>query len=214
MKKLFLFFLFCCFWRQLLCQNMALQNGDLLFQIGRSSDLTDAISASTATDERYNYTHVGIVCIEHDSIFVIEATPPCVSKTPLSVFLNNSAFVNEKPLVAVARLNRHTQRLVDLTAIVKKAHLYLGQPYDYIYSPNNEAYYCSELVYLCYCTKKHNKPIFKTIPMTFKNKNNDFSHWIEHFAFYNAPIPEGEQGTNPQQLSRSKKIQVVFRFFD
>ncbi|MBO4739865.1 MAG: hypothetical protein J5606_09960 [Bacteroidales bacterium] len=212
MKRYCLFFLLLIIGVHLVGQNHWLKNGDLLFQVNVSSALSDAIAASTTDQTNITYTHVGIVCRENDTVFVIEATTPCVVKTPLDSFLNNSAFVNGKPLVAVARLKPRVSKHVDLNGIVQKAYSYIGCPYDYVYTADNNAYYCSELVYVCYIDKKQ-KPIFNTIAMTFKEGNHDSSYWTAHFAAYNTPVPEGQQGTNPQQLSQSKKIHFVFRFF-
>ncbi len=212
MKRYCLFFLLIMLGFRLVGQNHLLKNGDLLFQVNASSALSDAIAASTTARTNITYTHVGIVCIENDSVFVIEATTPCVVRTPLDSFLNNSAFVNGKPLVAVARLKSRVSKHVDLNGIVQKASSYIGCPYDYVYAADNNAYYCSELVYVCY-TDKRQKPVFNTIAMTFKEGDHDSSYWIAHFAAYNVPIPEGEQGSNPQQLSQSEKIYFVFRYF-
>jgi len=39
------------------------------------------------------------------------------------------------------------------------------------------------------------------------------TYWTEHFKQYNAVIPENQQGSNPADLSKSDKIEIVYRYF-
>ncbi|MDR1197588.1 MAG: hypothetical protein LBK94_01055 [Prevotellaceae bacterium] len=190
----------------------SLQSGDLLFQAGKSTALSDAIAQVTSGADSVNYTHVGIVSIENDKIFVIEATTPKVRKVIIDSFLNDARKIDGKPIVAVGRLQSKYFDIIPQA--IKNAEAYIGKPYDYVYSPDNDEYYCSELVYLAFKNKK-GKPIFKAKKMTFcDDKGNMTAEWIRHFAKYNAPIPAGRQGTNPGDMSKSKEITIIYRYFD
>jgi uncharacterized protein YycO len=190
----------------------SLKSGDLLFQVGKSTTLSDAIAQVTSGADSVNYTHVGIVSIENDEIFVIEATSPKVRKVSIDTFLNNSRKMNGKPIVAVGRLQSKYFDIIPQS--IKNAETYLGKPYDYVYSPNNDEYYCSELVYFAFKNKK-GKPVFKAKKMTFcDDKGNMTAAWIQHFAKYKTPIPEGRKGTNPGDMSKSKEITILYRYFD
>ncbi|MDR0421151.1 MAG: hypothetical protein LBH30_06870 [Prevotellaceae bacterium] len=211
MKKIILFIvLFVC--TANVFAQFKLQSGDLLFQAGKSTSLADAIAEVTSGIDSVNYTHVGIVSVENDKIFVIEATTPKVRKVSIDTFLNDARKINGKPIVAAGRLQSKYFDIIPQA--IKNAETYLGKPYDYVYSPDNDEYYCSELVYLAFKNKR-GKPIFKAKKMTFcDEQGNMTATWIKHFEKYNAPIPEGRKGTNPGDMSKSKEITILYRYFD
>ena len=188
-----------------------LQTGDLLFQVGKSSELNEAIAGVTTGESHIHYTHVGIVSVENDTVFVIEATIPEVCMTPLDSFLFRSAYLAEKPVVAVGRLKQEYRETIS-QAIVRAKKL-LGKPYDYIYSPDNDAFYCSELVTHSFLNRQ-NRPVFEPVNMNFRDADGNMpAYWIEHFEKYNAEIPENCPGSNPGDLSQSDKIEIVYRYF-
>jgi len=183
------------------------QTGDLLFQVGSSSGMNDAIATATGQETHIPYTHVGIIYVENDTVFVIEATSPEVTKTLLDAFLLRSAHVDGKPVVTVRRLIEEYREIIP-QAIVRAKSL-LGKPYDYIFSPDNDAYYCSELVLVSFLNR-HGEPIFETISMNFRDADGNLpAFWIEHFEKHNAEIPENRPGSNPVDLSKSDKIEIV-----
>ncbi len=88
----------------------------------------------------------------------------------------------------------------------------MGRPYDNFFTPNDDKYYCSELVYECFM--QNGMPIFESKAMTFKDSSGKTNPlWIEHFEKHNQPIPEGEQGTNPGDMSKSENLRFVWRYF-
>ena len=192
-------------------ENFHFQTGDLLFQVGRSSELNEAIAGVTFGENNIHYTHVGIAFVENETVFVIEAVPPEVCKTLLDTFLLRSANLAEKPIVAVGRLKQeYCETIPQAIVFAKKL---LGKPYDYIYSPDNDAYYCSELVTLSFLDSQ-NMPIFESVNMNFRDANGNLpTYWIEHFEKHNAVIPENCPGSNPGDLSKSDKIEIVYRYF-
>jgi uncharacterized protein YycO len=202
-------FLFCACTTSV--EHFRFQTGDLLFQVGKSSELSKAIAEATSGESCVHYTHVGIVIVENDTVYVIEATPPKVCKTLLDTFLLRSANVTEKPIVSVGRLKKEYRKAIP-QAVVRAKKL-LGKPYDYVYSPDNDAYYCSELVTLSFLNKQ-DLPIFETVSMNFRDTDGNLpTYWIEHFEGHNAVIPENRMGSNPGDLSKSDKIKIVYRYF-
>lgn len=194
-------------------QKNILQNGDLLFIVNKSSDFTDAIVASTAKKQSLPYTHVGIVYIDNDSVFVIEATPPLVCKTYIADFVKDIAKdATGKYLASLARVKKKYQYL--LPTALQKANLCISKPYDYLFSPSDSSFYCSELVWYCY-RLKNGKPMFKQKIMSFKGVNSSVSdEWIEYFARHNATVPQSEYGTNPVDMSQSNKIKIIALFYE
>lgn len=90
----------------------------------------------------------------------------------------------------------------------------LGKKYDFLFLPDNDDYYCSEIIWLAF-RKPNGKPIFESSPMSFKDKSSGemSPYWVEHFKRRNAEIPEGVDGTNPGDMSRSKAIRMVHYYF-
>ena len=191
-------------------QTFSFQNGDILFQVNPTNTFTQAIKAATTNENVCPYTHVGMVVIENETVYVIEATSPRVGKIILDTFLANSLFVDGKPIVTVARLKPRYRKYI--SSAIKNAYLLIGKNYDYVFYPDNDAYYCSELIYSCFLNNKGN-PLFKAIPMTFKDSTGQTAKaWIEHFNKYKTAIPEGFPGTNLVEMYTSKIIKSVYFF--
>ena len=74
---------------------------------------------------------------------------------------------------------------------------YLNEPYDHLYL-GKKGYYCSNLV-----NKIFN--LIKEHPLVFEDKK----YWQEYYQKYNMDIPDNILGTNPNSLSKSKKIKRI-----
>jgi hypothetical protein len=119
--------------------------------------------------------------------------------------------VKGKPIAAVGRLKQEYRE--HITQALAHAENLLGKPYDYVYSPDNDAYYCSELVMLSFLDIQ-NMPIFEPVRMNFRGADGKIpTYWIEYFEKFNSEIPENCLGSNPGSLSKSDKIEIVFRYF-
>ena len=211
MRYLIFLFIFLFYICTVSAENFHLQTGDLLFQVGKSSELNKAISEVTFGENAIHYTHVGIVYVENDTVFVIEAIPPEVRKTLLDTFLLRSAHLNGNPIVTVGRLKQEYSETIPQA--ITRAKKMLGKPYDYIYSHDNDAYYCSELITFSFIDSE-NAPIFELVSMNFRDTDGNLPvYWIEHFEKYNAVIPENFPGSNPCDLSKSDKIEIIYRYF-
>lgn len=189
-----------------------LETGDLLFQVNGQSAYTEAIRNVTTGIDWLEFTHVGAVCIEDGKIYVLEAIPYGVVKSPIETFFRQSLMSDGKPVVVVGRLKPRLRRCIPQAMDRIKA--LLGKRYDFVFDPDDDDYYCSELIQACYL-KPNGKPIFRSAPMTFRDKNSGEVSplWIEHFKRFDCKIPEGVPGTNPGDMSRSRKIRIVHRYF-
>lgn len=110
------------------------QDGDVVLQASQSQR-----SALIRRASRSPYSHVGVVEVSKDGVFVIEAVQP-VSRTPLAAWVKRG----EGSWVTVLRpkdLDARARRRV--VAAAKKE---LGKPYDAKYRWDDERLYCSELV--------------------------------------------------------------------
>ncbi len=213
MRKILIFiFLIISFTKLNAESNFKLETGDLLFQVNGRSSYTDAIRNVTNGIEGVEYTHVGVVYVDSSGVYVLEAIPFGVVKTPLKSFMHQSMKTDEGVMVSVGRLKKRYRGAIP-GAIDKRMTL-LGKRYDFLFDPNDDDYFCSELVEVSYL-KKNGKPIFKANPMTFKDKKTGITSqlWINHFKMHKEPIPEGVYGTNPGDMSHSKSIEIIYNYF-
>jgi hypothetical protein len=194
--------------------SFSLQSGDIIFQESCSGDLGEAIKdVTTSGIEDYRLTHVGMVWVDEatDSIFVLEATHPRVSKTPLSDYLYPKGKC--APRSVVGRLKEHFRPLIP--SAIEEGKKLIGKDYDDDFDLKNDKYYCSEFVYLVLLKANHEVPVFALNIMTFKSKENgEFSpNWVTHFQKLGIPIPEGEYGINPGAMSRQTDVIDIVHFY-
>ena len=179
-----------------------------MFQDLDCGPLCDAIEEVTTGYNGSNFSHIGVVAKNSKNKFiVIEAISKGVSCTPIDTFLNRSFNSKGKPKVVVGRLKNRYKKYI-LNAITMALRL-KGKPYDNIFTMNDSAYYCSELIYRIF--SYNNKPIFHLSKMTFKDPKTKttFSAWKKYYKNLKVNIPEGKLGINPGSISRSKAIDIV-----
>lgn len=180
------------------CARNPLQPGDLLFQAGEGG-MPMAIESATGGV----FSHVGILGESLKDVW--EAVPEeGVRNVPLQQFLEEASLdAVGKPYVRVYRAP------CDWEDVLVRLKALKGRPYDKAFLPGDDALYCSELVYECY-RDSTGKPLFSTIPMTFKGEDGVMvPYWVSHYAELGVAIPEGEPGTNPNDLSRSPLLTPV-----
>lgn len=180
------------------------QTGDLLFQNLDCGELCDAIEKVTMGYQNQSFSHIGLIYIEHDSVFVIEAIGKDVHLSTIQEFLDRS----KHPIVQ-ARLKSDYQRLIPKAiefSLAQKGVLY-DEPFIY----NNGKYYCSELIYDAFLNANNRQPFFTLEPMTFKLPGTDlfFPVWKSYYEQLGLPIPEGYPGINPGGISRSEKLNII-----
>ena len=109
-----------------------LHTGDLLFQAGKNTEMTGAITAATGEEGPLNFSHVGIAVTGNGADSVLEATTDGgVRLTLLEEFLGRSAKIGGRPAVVAMRL----KDTAGIAAAVRRARSFLGVPYDYSFRP-------------------------------------------------------------------------------
>jgi hypothetical protein len=194
-------------------QKFRLQNGDLLFQDLDCGEMCEAIESVTTGYKNSDFSHVGIVKVNPDGeILVLEAIGPDVHFTPLENFLNRQLDAVKKPKVAVGRLRKPYQHLVP-AALISGEKL-LHKPYDDVFALNNDAYYCSELVYQIFKSANQGQEIFPLYPMTYiaPGTDNIMPLWVEYFQKLQARVPQNDPGLNPGGISCSNKLKIYFPY--
>lgn len=190
-----------------------LREGDLLFQDLDGSPFCDAVEKVTEGYRGANMSHVGIAVRGADGqMAVIEAVSEGVCVTPLAAFLDRSRDAHGSPKVLAGRLKRKHRAAIG--PAVARARSLAGKPYDQVFDLENDSYYCSELVYLCFLKAGTSEPLFALQPMTFVDPDTGdlFPLWADYFAELGQPVPQGNPGTNPGAVSRADAVRIVHAY--
>ncbi|MBR6869396.1 MAG: hypothetical protein IKM93_06240 [Bacteroidales bacterium] len=186
-----------------------IETGDLLFfgipmNYGEEG-MSGAIAAATADGDSVNFIHTAILEVDDlGQVWVIDATiAHGVDRHPLDTLFEN--FVLHRggpPTIEVMRLKDNSQA----KAFVEVSKGFLGEAYDNYFLEGNGLHYCTELVYDSY-VRADGTRCFDRIPMNFKNQKGEMpAYWTNIFALLGQPIPQGQPGTNPQQMHASPNL--------
>ena len=183
-----------------------LQEGDLLFQDLDSSPLCDAIELVTPGYKDANFSHIGLVVLDNDTLKVLEAIPPKVVLTDMKSFFNRSFDQEGRSKIIVGRLKDKFQHTIKDAIIYAKRKIEMK--YDEVFLMNNNSYYCSELIFEAF----EKDSIFKLKPMTFLHPetNDTLTVWKNYYSELGIKIPQNEAGINPGIMSLSEKIEMIY----
>lgn len=185
-----------------------LQEGDLLFQDLNCGELCDAIEAVTEGVNGQDFSHCAMVIREGDSLQVVEAIGSKVQVNSIQKFFARSGDTLTIKNIVVGRVKQPYIDLIPQAAANAKE--LIGQPYDDAFLPNNNKWYCSEVLYEAF-RKASSTEFFELTPMTFKNPQTQdyFPAWVSYYKDLNTEIPEAILGLNPGSISRSDKIEII-----
>lgn len=178
--------------------------GDFLFLDLDCGPLCDAIEAVTQGYEGQSFSHVGMVVLKNDSVYILEAIGKAVVLTPVARFLTYSS----KPAWHF-RLKDSLQHLIQPSLAF--AQQKIGLPYDDAFLPNNGKYYCSELIYDAFQAAGPAQNPFRLEPMEYRKPGTTeiFPVWKAYFEKRGMAVPQGLPGCNPGGLSRSTALFLV-----
>ena len=182
-----------------------LKVGDILFQDLDSSPICDAIELVTPGYNGANFSHIGLIVSDNDTLKVLESIPPKVILTKLDNFLNRSFDQNGDPKVIVGRLTKDFSYSIENAVSFSKSQL--NKEYDDVFLINNNKYYCSELIYEAFLKDS----IFQLQPMTFLHPKtmDTISTWKDYYSELRVKIPQNKLGINPGIMSLSDKIKII-----
>ncbi len=170
--------------------------GDLLFC---AKEASNPITEVTQGVSGMKIDHVAIVHKQVNKTYALEAIHKGVTLTPID------SFMARRETVVAARLCD----TLGVAQSVERALSFLGRPYDFNFMPSDSAFYCSELVQKNY-RYSDGQLVFKPIAMSFHDKTGKITdYWKEYYGRQGLTVPEGEPGSNPGDLSRSKAIQIL-----
>lgn len=186
-----------------------LNNGDILFVEYIDSEISGAINRVTQTERANNYSHVGIVELDSYGVaWLIHAAPEAgVERIELSKYVEREQ--EDLSQIDIYRLKQKHQRLVP-EAIVK-AKQYVGLPYNFSYIPNEQEFYCSDLIQRIFAQND----VFNLEPMTFVNPQTGSidQTWLDYYGKLGVEVPEGLPGCNPNGLAGSENIDFIAVYF-
>ena len=209
MKNHFFITLFCSILlSSCLQKKIELQEGDLLFQDLDSSPLCDAIELVTPGYKDANFSHIGLVVLDNDTLKILEAIPPKVVLTDMKSFFSRSYDAEGKSKIIAGRLKDEFQYTIKNAIIYAKSKV--GIEYDEAFIMNNNLYYCSELIFEAF----EKDSIFKLKPMTFLHPetNDTLIVWKNYYSKLGLTIPQNEPGINPGTMSLSNKIEIIYSY--
>lgn len=181
----------------------SLKDADLLF-IAQGEP--NAITEVTQGVEGLKIDHVGIYIRIDTAEFVLEARPPAVMLTSLRDFKNRVKAQDPHARIIVGRVVTEFNSEVS----IRRAMAYIGRKYDFLYLPDDKELYCSELVQKSFVDAQ-GKLLFNPIPMTFRDKTGKIPEvFVNMYKQKNMPVPEGEPGSNPGELSRRPQLQIGY----
>ncbi len=174
----------------LLSSCQTLKTGDLLFHVAESGNaITDVTSGMI--------DHVAVY-LGNDS--VVEAVGRGVVITPLD------SLRKQKGHYVIGRVSN-----LNAKASTEQALSFVGRSYDWLYLPDNDDIYCSELVLLSYIDR-NGRPLFTPIPMSFHDASGRITdYWTKFYARHQMEVPEGLPGSNPSELSRRPIVHMKGR---
>ena len=206
MRKSFKPFFFLSLLLILSCSNKnELKDGDLLFIAKNDSNLEKAITGVTQVQPGTLYSHIAIVQVTPDTIWVWDASPEHGTRK-----LELSSFIREQN-ADIHHYRIKKEYLKDIRNIWHLAEKMQGKPYNFSYQMNDTSYYCSDFIYRLF----PNDSIFTLNPMTFKNpQTGKFdTTWVEYYHKLGIKIPESELGCNPNGFAANDKLDYLGKLY-
>ena len=165
-----------------------IQTGDLLFvELPVDYDLID--TNYVATSDEMNLIHVAILENSNDTIYVIDATFAYgVDRHPIDTFYAQYTLRDGSlPKLEVRRLKDNAMA----EKYVENAKQYLGAAYDVDFAPDNDMYYCSELVGLAYLDAEGN-PMFPLCETDMTSSDGSIPrYWTQLCDMAGIDLPHG-----------------------
>lgn len=115
------------------------ETGDIIFQTSKSAQ-SKVIQKATHSP----YSHMGMIVNKQGQPWVLEAIQP-VKYTPFKQWIDrgvNRAYVVKRYQTGLTQSQQNK--------LVKNAEAYLNKPYDIYFEWNDDAIYCSEIVWKAY----------------------------------------------------------------
>ncbi|WP_422352333.1 YiiX/YebB-like N1pC/P60 family cysteine hydrolase [Stenotrophomonas sp. AR026] len=177
--------------------------GDLLFVTAGHSGLSAAIDDATGTQGAPSFDHVALVASAPKGWEVLHADEKGSRRQSLVQFRQEAR--DKQRQIVVYRLRAPQQAAI--RDAVATARTMLGKPYNTSYVLNEDSYYCSDFIERAF--RAHH--VFALQPMNFRNpQTGEISqHWIDLYRGMGMDVPQGQPGTNPNDMSAAPVLQRI-----
>jgi hypothetical protein len=184
-----------------------IETGDFLF--GFIGSRENAISAVTSGFRGARVNHLGIAVKNAKGTYLLEAFPPEVRLTNTEVYKRRTNDDSGKPRLLHARLRPEFRSLIGKA--IQYGLSVRDVPYDRLYLTDNQSLYCSELVVDMFASANGGRPFFHERPMSFRDLSTGTiaQTWIDYYAYFGLPVPEGEPGSNPGDISADPRLEMI-----
>ena len=173
------------------------QEGDFVFQSLPHGDLVDAIEGASHS----KYSHVGMVIRKNNEWFVREAIGPVID-TPIQEWIHRGRI---HQAFDAYRLRAPLQAVVP--DLIKASEAFLGRPYDFRYRMDDEAIYCSELLYKSMLSASGLR-----LGKLQKLSELDWRPYRTTIEKYEGgKVPQDRLMITPRSLSEASALQVVYQ---
>ncbi len=190
-----------------------LRSGDLLFvYIPGDYDIyggaEDGAGGSGASKPEPLNIHVAILDVDGDSTWIVDATiKRGVARYPLQDFLKD--FTLSDGSLPQFEVLRPKVSAAQARQFVANALQYAGMPYDVDFLMDNDAMYCSELVYDAYVTGDGER-LFSLGTIDFLSADGTVPlYWRQIFELLQRDIPQGNPGIMPGDMTSSPRLESV-----
>jgi hypothetical protein len=172
------------------------REGDVIFQSLPRAPLTNAIEGATHSP----WSHCGIVAKDERGNWVVYEALGNVDRVPLRQFLFRSR--NEQ--YAVYRWKPEVEQYIP--AMLDHVRSCVGRPYDYRYRLDDDAIYCSELIYKA-CLAATGQPPGKLVKLGDLDWR-EYRQLIEQLE--GGPVPVERQMITPRDLANAEQMELVY----
>lgn len=188
---------------QVQVQAAQVQEGDLLFVTAGSSGLSGAIDEATRRAGAPSFDHVALVARDATGLQLLHADNEGSREQPFSGFVADARGKGRQ--IHVYRLKPPQRRAI--ADAIAKARTLLGKPYNHTYVQSEDSYYCSDFIERAF--RAHQ--VFQTQPMNFRNQDTGQfpAHWVAFYGSRGMPVPQGEPGTNPNDMAAAPVLEYV-----
>jgi uncharacterized protein YycO len=171
-----------------------LREGDLLFQSLPRNPLVDAIEGASGSP----FSHCGILHQTPSGWVVVEAIGP-VKETPLSEW---KARARDRLYVTYRLKSAYRDKI---PSFIIAAQAMVGRPYDHHYAWDDEAIYCSELIYKAFLTATGEKlgAMQRLGDLNWK----PYSVVMEQVE--GGPVPVDRQMITPRAVTEAGQVELV-----
>jgi len=171
------------------------RHGDVIFQSLPASPLVQAIEGAT----RSPFSHCGLVLQRGDSFLVLEAFH-VVHETPLGAWIRRG----RAGAFSVFRLRSPWSAKIE--DVIAEALRFTGRPYDMHYAFDDDAIYCSELVF-----KAFKAATGESLGVTQRLGDLHWRPFEDFIKGLEGSVPLDREMITPKMLSEAAQLEEVLK---